>query len=139
MRHAEKKYRQDKTQELKHNEFRRQRQLKCEPVTRTKELYYKKLNEFGNDSSKIYDELNILTWKNKTSNIILSGNLPLPLANDFEIFFIDKIDEVVRCFHRCHNSEDIFSIPDFPLNTKYICTSSCSAPRFRSDLLDLLM
>ena len=53
MRLAEKKYGQDKTNELKHNEFRRQRQLKCELVTRTKALYYKKkLSECGNDSSK---------------------------------------------------------------------------------------
>ena len=55
MRHAEKKYRQDKTNEIKHNEFLRLRQLKCELVTRTKALYYKKkLKECGNDSSKIY-------------------------------------------------------------------------------------
>ena len=33
MRHAEKKYGLDKTNELKHNEFRRQRQLKSELVT----------------------------------------------------------------------------------------------------------
>ena len=54
MRLAEKKYRQDKINELKHNEFQRLRQLKCELVTRTKALYNKKkLNQSGNDSSKI--------------------------------------------------------------------------------------
>ena len=53
MRHAEKKYTQDKTNELKHNQLRRLRQLKWELVTRTKALYYKKLNECGKDSSKI--------------------------------------------------------------------------------------
>ena len=64
MRHAEKKYRQDKTNELKNNEFRRLRQLKCELVNRTKALYYKKkLNKYGNDSSKIYAQLKILLGK----------------------------------------------------------------------------
>ena len=46
MRHAENKYGKEKANELKHNDFRRLRQFKCELVTRTKELYYmKKLNE----------------------------------------------------------------------------------------------
>ena len=36
--HAEKKYRQDKENELKHNEFRSLGQIKCELVTRTKAL-----------------------------------------------------------------------------------------------------
>ena len=53
MRHAEKKYMEDKTNELKHNEFRRLGQLKCDWVTLTEALYYKnKLNECGNDASK---------------------------------------------------------------------------------------
>ena len=53
MRHAEKKYRQDKTNERKHNEFRLLHKLKYELVTRAKALYYNmKLNECGNDSSK---------------------------------------------------------------------------------------
>ena len=60
MRHA-KKYRHDKTNEIKHNEFRRLHHLKCELVTRTKAIYYKRrLNECGNDSSKVYGKLNIL-------------------------------------------------------------------------------
>ena len=55
MRYAENKYRQDKTYELKHDEFRRLRQLKCEIVTRNKTSYYrKKLNESGKDSSQDY-------------------------------------------------------------------------------------
>ena len=41
MRHAEKKYRQDKTNDMKRNEFRQLRQLNCEIVTLTKALYYK--------------------------------------------------------------------------------------------------
>ena len=61
IKHAEKKCRQDKTNELKHNEFRRLYQLKCELVTRTKALYYKKqLIDCRNDSSTIYRQLNIL-------------------------------------------------------------------------------
>ena len=39
-RHAENRYRHDETKEIKHIEFRRLRQLKCELVTRTKALYY---------------------------------------------------------------------------------------------------
>ena len=121
MRYAEKKYRQDKTNEIKHNEFRRLRQFKCELVTRTKAFYYmKKLNECGKDSSKIYGQLNILLGKNKKSNILPSGKLSLPLANDFKNFFIDKIDEIMRGFDNCNNAEVIFSIPDFPLNTMYV-------------------
>ena len=42
LRHAEKKYAQDKTNELKPNEFRWLRDLKCELCTWTKTLYYKK-------------------------------------------------------------------------------------------------
>ena len=61
MRNVEKKHRRDKTNQLKHNDFRPLRQLKSELVTRTKALYYKKkLNESGSDSSKIYGQLNIL-------------------------------------------------------------------------------
>ena len=37
MRHAEKKYRQDKANQLEHNQVRRQRQLKCDLVSQTKE------------------------------------------------------------------------------------------------------
>ena len=105
MRHAEKKYRQDKTNELKRNEFRRLRHLKCELVTRTKALYYNKLNECGNNSSKCYGQLNILLGKKNNSNILPSGKLHFLLANDFKIFFIDKIDKVMRGFPICHNSE----------------------------------
>ena len=111
---------QDKTNELKHNEFRRLRQLECELVTRTKTIYYqKKLNECGNDSSRLLAQLNILRGKNKKSNIFPSGKLPLPLANDLNNFFIDKIDEIMRSFQNCLNSEDIFLIPGFPLKTMY--------------------
>ena len=31
-----------------------------------------------------------------------------------------KIDETMRGFDKCNNSDDIFSIPDFPLNTMYV-------------------
>ena len=40
MRNTENKYWQDKTNELKNNEFRRIHQLICELVARTKTLYY---------------------------------------------------------------------------------------------------
>ena len=97
--------------------------LKCELVTRTKAMYFKnKINECGNDSPKVYDHLNILLGKNNNSKILLSGKLPLPLANNFKNFFIDKIDEIMRGFHNCCNSEDTFSIPDFPLKTIYVLT-----------------
>ena len=46
-----------------------------------------------------------------------SGKLPLPLANDFNKFSIDKIDKIRRGFQDCQNSEDIIWIPDFPLKT----------------------
>ena len=65
MTHDEMKYRQDKTNKLKHNQFRRLRQLKYKLATRTKALYFKKLNECGNDSSINYGQLNILLGKNK--------------------------------------------------------------------------
>ena len=91
MRHVKKNCKQDKTNELKHSEFQRLRKLKCDLLTRTKAIYYnKKLNECGNALSKIYGQLNILLGKNKNSNLLPSGKLPLPLANEFEIFFIDK-------------------------------------------------
>ena len=64
--------------------------------------------------------MNILQGENKNANILPSGKLPLPLANDFKNFFIDKIVEIMRGIHNCYNSEDIFSIPDFPLNTMYV-------------------
>ena len=51
MRYSEKIYRQDKTNEPKNNEFRRLRQLKC---------------ECGNDSSKIYGQINIMLGKIRT-------------------------------------------------------------------------
>ena len=45
----------------------------------------------------------------------------LPLTNDFlKKFFIDKIDEIMRGFHTCLNSEDISSIPDFSLSAIYL-------------------
>ena len=47
---------------------------------------------------KIYGQLNILLGKNKNSNILPSGMLPLPLASDFKNVFIDKIDEKLRGF-----------------------------------------
>ena len=91
LRHAEKKNRQDKTNKLKHNEFRWLRQLKGETVSQAKTLYYKeKLNECGEDSSKIYDKLNILLRQNKNFNISPSGQLPRPLASDFKIFLMIK-------------------------------------------------
>ena len=81
MRHAEKIYRQDKTNEVKYIEFRRLRQLKRELVTQTKALHYKKkLNKCENDSSKMYGQLNYLLWKNKNFNKLPSGELPLPLG-----------------------------------------------------------
>ena len=80
----------------------------------------KKLNECGNDSSKIFGRLNIVLGKKKNSKILPCVKLPLPLANDFQIFFIDKIDEIMRGFDNCNKSEDIFSIPDFPLNTMHV-------------------
>ena len=78
MRQAEKKYRQHKTNELKYNELRRLHQINCELVTRTKALYYKKLNGCGNDSSKSFGQINILLGQNKNSNILPNGKLPLP-------------------------------------------------------------
>ena len=64
MRHAEKKRRQDITNELKHSDFLRLRKIKCELVTRTKALYYKKkLNMCRNDSSKFFGNLNIYIGK----------------------------------------------------------------------------
>ena len=70
------------------------RQLQCEIVSRTKTTYYKKkLNECEKYSSKTYVQLNILLGKNKNSNIIPSGKLPLPLANGFRTFLIDKFDK----------------------------------------------
>ena len=114
MRHAKKKYRQDKTEENKHNEFRRLRQLKCELLIRIKALYYKKkLNEGGNDSSKFYGQLNFLIGKNKNSNILPSGKMPLPITNDFENFSIDQIGKklevskipiILKIFFRFQNS-----------------------------------
>ena len=53
------------------------------------------LDERGNDSSKIFGQINILLGKNKNSKILPSGKLSLSLANDFKIFFIDKIDKIV--------------------------------------------
>ena len=35
-------------------------------------------------------QLNILLWKNKNSNILPSGKLPLPLANDLRIVSLIK-------------------------------------------------
>ena len=87
MRHAQKIYRQDKTYKLKHNESPRLRGL----VIRTNVLYYKKkLNECGNDYSKIFDQLNILIGKNNC-NMLPSGKLPLPQAKNFKDFFFDKL------------------------------------------------
>ena len=118
IRHAEKKHRQDEANEVKHNEFRRLYQLKCELVTRTTSLYYKKkLNECGKHKSKYQSQLNILQWENKNCNILPSGKLPLPLANDFKKFFIDKIDKILRGFQNCQKSEHVFPIPDFPPKT----------------------
>ena len=99
MRHAGRKYRQDETSGLKYNEFRRLWQLKSELDTRTKALSYKKkLYECGNDSSKVFSQINILLGKNKNSNILPSGKLLLPLANDFRNFSIFKIDKIMRGF-----------------------------------------
>ena len=80
----------------------------------------KKLNKCGNTSSKIYGQLNILLEKNNNSNILPIGKLPPQLANDFKNFFIGKIDEIMKGFDNCNNSEDIFSNPYFPLNTMYV-------------------
>ena len=52
-----------------------------------------------------------------------SGKLPLPLANDFKNFIIDRTDKIMRGFLNCRNSEDIFSIPDFPLKSMYVLAS----------------
>ena len=76
-------------------------------------MYYKKkLHECTNYSSKFYGQLNILLEKNKNSNILPCGKLPLLLASDFKNFFIDKIDKMLKGFKNCHISEDIFSIPN---------------------------
>ena len=109
MRHAEKKSRQDKMNELKHNEFRWLNQSKCELDTRTKALFYKKkLNESWNDSSKFFGQLNILLGENKNSNILPSGKSCHWLAIDFDNSVIDKINKIMRGFQNCHNSEDIY-------------------------------
>ena len=49
--------------------------------------------------------------------MLTSGKLPLPLANDFKKFFIDKIVRIMKVFQICYKSEDIFTIPNFPLKT----------------------
>ena len=115
MRHAEKKYRPDKTAELKHYEFRRLRPLKCELVTRTLVLcYMKKLNGCGKYSSNIYGQLNVLLGKNKSSNILPSEKFFFHQQTILRIFNIDKIDKIKRGFQNYHKSEDIFSILDSP-------------------------
>ena len=76
MRHIEKKYRQHKANELKHNELGRLHKLQCELVTRTKTLYYKKkLDECVNDSNFFF-QTNSLLGKNKKSKFLPSGKLP---------------------------------------------------------------
>ena len=83
-------------------------------------MYFKKLNECGKDSSKIYGQLNILRGETKNSNIILSGKLPLPLTKDFKIFFYSWNTCDNEGFHNFQFSEGLFSIPDFPLDTMYV-------------------
>ena len=56
----------------------------------------------------MYGQLNILLEINKNSNFSPSGKLPLPLENDFENFFIDEIDNIMKGFQSYNNSEDIF-------------------------------
>ena len=58
--------------------------------------------------SKTYGQVNILLGKNMNSNILPSGKLPLPLANNFTNFFIDKIDKIMRGLQTFHISEDVF-------------------------------
>ena len=97
--HAAKKCRQDEENELKHDEIRRLRQLNSNLYTQTKAEYYRrKLNEWGNDYSKVFGQMNILLKKNKNSNILPYGNLPLQLANVFREFFIDKMDKIMGGF-----------------------------------------
>ena len=64
--------------------------------------------------------MNISLRKIENSNILPSGKLPLPLTNYFKNCFSDKIDKIVRSFQNCQNSEEFFSIPDFPLMTIYV-------------------
>ena len=54
------------------------------------------------------------------TSIIPSGKLPLQLGNEFKNFFIGKMGEIMGSFDNCNYPEDIFSIPDFPLNTMYV-------------------
>ena len=78
-----------------------------------------KLNECGNDSSKIYGQLNILLRKNNNSNKLPSGKLPLPLANDFKKFFNDKIDNTFTFLKKMNKTfcrNDAFDIFFFNLN-----------------------
>ena len=56
------------------------------------------VNECGNDSSKIYSQLNILLGKNNNSNILPCEKLPLPLANGFKNFSIDKFATILKIF-----------------------------------------
>ena len=114
MRKAEKKYKTHKTEQYQ-NEFKRLRQIKCNKVRNAKSKHYvEKIGKCSSDK-ELYNEMLSLLGKNKNSNILPFSTDKLDVANKFKDFFIVKIDRIVMSFETCSITEEIYSIPDFPL------------------------
>ena len=113
-RKAETKYQREKT-ETSLSELRRARQIKRQLVDSNKKEYYlKRIDECGNDSRKLFKELNFLLGrKSKDSSLPFSVSKN-KLANDFRNFFINKVNHIVSSFDDDASTSNI-TLPDLPV------------------------
>ena len=135
LRHEEKKYRQDKANELKHNEFRPLRHLKCELVTRTKALYNILWEEVKWVWKRFIKKLRSIEYLNREKyELVTYYIVESCLFHQRTILRIFPLVKWIKSreVSECHGSEDIFWIPDFPLNIIYVLAPVTIEQKFAS-------
>ena len=70
----------------------------------------------GNNSSKLYKELNKLIGKNVHNSVFPEYISQKKLALDFRDFFISKIQDIIDSFDDISEIPTFSLIPDFPLS-----------------------
>ena len=114
MRKAEKDYMKHRTESYL-LEFRTKRQIKCRLVAQSKKEYFKrKIYECRNDPRKLFDQLRILLGQKNSSVTLPRYSSKQVLADDFQKFFVDKIDNIVASFGT-NSVSNFFLYPDFPI------------------------
>ena len=116
LRRAEKTYIRRKT-EINKTEFTRLRQIKCKVIEEAKIKYYKrKIDLCKNNTKEMQKVVDTLTGKNINPLKLPAHENEKALAEDFKIFFVDKVQRIYDSFS-IEDSHFCSLIPDYPLVT----------------------